>query len=123
MTFELSGPVGKLVFEESGALRFMLEERCLLQTALAPAFGEMYGVNLTLNLAEVRQQEDGLLLHFAIPAKLATHATSLTVEVYPTEFGFRLTVSAPPPVTQAGVNFDLQPAGPWYGLGERVIQS
>lgn len=122
MLTELSGVAGRFVVEETGTISFMHGQRCVLQTTSVPAFGEMYGVNLAITAREVSPQTGAIRINYTVPAGLTSHPTSLTLEAQPTEFGFRVTISAPPPVLRAGINFDLQSAGAWYGLGERLIQ-
>lgn len=122
MSIELSGGAGQFVVEETGILSFMRARRCLLQTTVVPAFCEIYGVNFPLTVPKVSHQAGSLLISYTIQATLITHPTTLTIEVRPTEVGFRLMISAPLPVKRVGFNFNLKSAGSWYGLGERVIQ-
>jgi hypothetical protein len=120
MPFELSSLAGRMVLEDSCRLRFERNAQPILQSGPFPVFGLAYGVELAATaLAGVEQQDDGLLARFGTTVPGLT----LTLEVERTDTGFRLLLSGPPSLPALGMSWLLRPGGPWYGQGERVIQT
>ncbi len=120
MTFELNGPAGRLVLAENCQLRFERDGQVVLQSGALPAFVPQYGVELSvIRMVSVLQRGDGFLVEFGT----VQPAVTITLEVEPTDSGFRLLWIAPAACPALGVSWNLRPYGPWYGHGERVIQS
>jgi phosphoglycolate phosphatase-like HAD superfamily hydrolase len=120
MPVELSSPVGRMVIEDNCQIRFERNAHMLLQSGLFPFFGLAYGVELSAtSLVNVEQRDAGLLVQFGTTVP---HVT-LTLEVEQIDTGFRLLLSGPESLPALGANWLLRPGGPWYGQGERVIQT
>lgn len=109
-----------MVLEDNGLLRFERAGRTLLQTGAFAAFALDYSVEQpSTSISSVAAQEDSLRAEFATIRPDLT----LTLEVERSTTGFRLLWTAPAPTAALGVNWALQPYGPWYGQGERVVQT
>lgn len=120
MPLELRSPAGRMVLEDNGRLRFERSARTILQSGSFPAFSLNYGVEISVtSIHSVEQRGDGLHVQFATTDPQVT----LTLEAEPAETGFRLLWSAPVLTQALGINWHLRPQGPWYGQGERVIQT
>jgi hypothetical protein len=121
MAIELDSPAGRLTIDDQGQIRFMREGRVVLQSAPAPAFVLVHGVQLPVQaVREIEQGAEHVTIQYDTAD--ARFAPSLTVQ--PTATGFRLYWSLPfiLDLPAVGAAWLLQPEGPWYGHGERVIQ-
>jgi len=120
LPYTLDGAAGRMVLNDDGSLRFERNGRTLLESGAAPAFALDYGVELPAStLAGVFENPDGLRVHYAT----ALPELELSLEVERTDFGFRLLWSAPSPISTLGVCLSLRPQAPWYGQGERLVQT
>jgi hypothetical protein len=120
MPTELRSPAGRMVVEDNGQVHFERNGRTILQSGMFPAFGLDYGVEFSAtSLIGVEQHSDGFVIQFGTTRP----GLVLTLEVEQTDTGFRLSWSAPAPLKALGTNWSLRPQGPWYGQGERVIQT
>ncbi len=120
MPTELRGPAGRLVIDDAGRLRFERNARVILESAPSPAFGLAYGVEwATTTIATIAERNDSVQVEYFTPQP----DLRLSLEVEATDTGFRLLWSAPAALPAMGVAWSLQPQGPWYGMGERVIQT
>jgi myogenesis-regulating glycosidase len=116
---ELNSPAGRMIVDDHGRIRFERGGRIVLQSASAPAFVLTYGVEFPAQAILGVEQRDGrIVLRYRTP----NSAIALTLEAEPTPSGFRLHWSGAPEQPAVGVAWDLQPQGPWYGHGQRVIQ-
>jgi len=120
MPIELISPAGRMIIEDNCQIRFERNARTILHSGPFPAFGRAYDVEYPVtSLRSVEQRDGGLVAQFG-----TTRADLvLTLEVEQTDAGFRLLWSAPPTLPSLGINWSLRPSGPWYGHGERVIQT
>lgn len=120
MPFELRSPAGRMVFEDTNQIRFERNAQTVLQTATLPIFGLAYGVELpATSVVGVEQRDAGLLVEFATSAP----NLRLLLEIERTDTGFRLLLTGPGILPAIGVRWLLRPGSPWYGQGERVIQT
>ncbi|HEX6289348.1 MAG TPA: glycoside hydrolase family 31 protein [Herpetosiphonaceae bacterium] len=120
MQFELSSSAGRIVIEENCRIRFERQAQTILQSGQFPVFGLAYGVELSVtSIVSTEQREDGLLLALGTTVP----HIRLTLEVEQTDTGFRLLLIGPESLPALGFNWLLDPGGPWYGQGERVIQT
>lgn len=120
MQFELRSPAGRLVLDELHQLRFERNGRAVLQSGACLAFVQVYGVEIKVtSVLDAQQEEARLRLRFAT----ARPEWEVLFEAVPTPSGFRLTWSASLAAPTIGIAWALRPHGPWYGQGERVIQT
>ncbi|HEY0601550.1 MAG TPA: glycoside hydrolase family 31 protein, partial [Herpetosiphonaceae bacterium] len=120
MPYELRSPAGRMVLEDTNQIRFERNARTVLQTATFPIFGLGYGVELPVtSVVDVEQRDAGLLVEFATSAP----NLRLLLEIERTDTGFRLLVTGPAALPAIGMRWLLRPGGPWYGQGERVVQT
>lgn len=120
MPFELKSPAGRMVLEDTNQIRFERSAQTVLQTATLPIFGLAYGVELPVtSIVGVEQREAGLLVEFATSAP----TLRLLLEIERTDTGFRLLLTGPGTLPAIGVRWLLRPGSPWYGQGERVVQT
>ncbi len=117
MISELTGPTGKLCLEADGHLAVWRGD--LTVVALERLFIETYGVRFPVKTATA-VRDDGLKCGctFETPWKDLQLAFEATAE----PDGFRLVWSIPRLAGSVGVAFSLVQGGPWYGMGERLIQ-
>ena len=92
------------------SLHLLVNERTNL--TLRP-FALAYGVRLD----PLGVTTDGDRIIWTLPNEL-----TIELEIASREHGFGLMFHGKPPLTQIGVEIPLADAGPWYGMGERVIQ-
>jgi hypothetical protein len=119
MAIELNSPAGRMTVDASGHLSFARGERILIESAPAPAFILIYGVELpTQTVLGIEHTGEHVIIRYGTPNPGAV----LTLEAAPTRTGFRLRWSCAPDQPAVGVAWTLQPYGPWYGHGERIIQ-
>lgn len=120
MPFELRSPAGRMVLEANGLLRFEHNGRTILQTGAFPAFALDYGIEQSATtIADVSVDEASLRVQFGTTRP----GLQLSLEAERTPTGFRLLWSVPSPTAALGLNWSLRPYGPWYGQGERVVQT
>ncbi|MBV9788996.1 MAG: glycoside hydrolase, partial [Chloroflexi bacterium] len=120
MPFELKSPAGRMVLEDTNQIRFERGAQTVVQTATFPIFGHAYGVDLPVtSIVSVEQRDAGLLVEFATSAP----NLKLLLEVERTDTGFRLLLTGPAALPAVGISWLLRPGGPWYGQGERVVQT
>jgi hypothetical protein len=118
MSIELSGPAGTLEIAADGTCT--ISRRAGLVLCLQRAFVEFYGVSFQVrSVCEARAEGSTLHVRFETgrPELLVSLEASAEAD------GFRLVWSAPPTASRVGVAFSLAQGGPWYGMGERVVQS
>lgn len=119
MPHEVRGPAGRLLIDDQGQLRFERNGRLVLQSAQTPAFALAYGVEWSATLpAQVTHAAHGLRIEY----DTSQPGLRLALEVETLDAGFRLIWTAPAWLPVLGVRWLLEPQGPWYGMGERVIQ-
>lgn len=117
MSVELAGPKGILRLEQDGALAITRGDEPIL--ALRRAFIDIFGTTLpVLAIAEAHVENETLLVRF----DTGRRDLAIALAVSATPEGFQMAWSAPPPAPTVGLAFSLSTGGPWYGLGERVIQ-
>ncbi len=117
---ELVSAGGRLRVAADGRIEIERDGRVVLTTAPSPMWGEVYGVELgAVGLVSTDERGDSLTLRYATSSDLS----QLTLEVEAAETGFRLILAGPATLPTVGLRLMLQPGGPWYGLGERVVQT
>lgn len=108
-----------MVLDENCQIRFERGGRTIVGSGSFAAFGLSYAVESpTTSIARADARDDALVAQF----RTTQPELVITLEAEPTDTGFRLLWSAPT-VTQAlGLNWSLAQR-PWYGQGERVVQT
>jgi alpha-glucosidase (family GH31 glycosyl hydrolase) len=118
MSTELSGPAGTLRLDADGTCTVRRGTAVVL--CLQRAFIEFYGVSFSVRgVRDIRL--DGSTLHACF--ETGRSELVLTLEARADADGFRLDWSAPSFASRVGLEFSLALGGPWYGMGERVVQS
>jgi hypothetical protein len=119
VSIELNSQAGRMRIDDRGQISFERDGRIMLQSALAPAFVLAYGVALPAHtVLGVERSGERVVLRYGTPNPSIT----LTLDAAPTASGFRLRWSGDAGLPAVGVAWNLQPQGPWYGHGERIIQ-
>ena len=117
MPLELNSSAASLRLGDGGALTLTREGRPIL--TLLGAFISAYGVTIrATRITDSRVEGNSLHATFATDAP----PLQVTLEASVESDGFRVVWSAPPPATTVGILVRLADGGPWYGMGERVIQ-
>jgi hypothetical protein len=120
MPAELVGPTGVLSLYADGGFRVRRGKDGPAVLVQDRAFIEIYGVAFpALSLASVQPSEGGLRAVFETGWK----HLPITLDATATSDGFRLVWSAPSDASSVGVAMVLPEGGPWYGMGERIVQS
>jgi myogenesis-regulating glycosidase len=118
MSTDLSGPAGELRIAPDGTCT--ITRGAALVLGPQRAFAEFYGVSFQVrSVCETRAEGSALHVRF----ETARPELPVTLEASAEADGFRLVWSAPPTASRVGVAFSLAHGGPWYGMGERVVQS
>jgi alpha-glucosidase (family GH31 glycosyl hydrolase) len=117
MSFELTGPAAKLCVESDGTFVVRRGEQTV--AALLRVFIETYSVRFPV-ISVGATLNDGRKCECAFETnwKSIRVAFEATAEAD----GFRLVWSIPHTAGSVGVAFSLAQGGPWYGMGERLIQ-
>ncbi len=117
MSFELAGPAGTLCLEADGAFVVRRGEEAAL--ALERVFIETYGARFPV-LGATLVHADGPQCEYSLTTNSKNFRLAFEATVEPD--GFLLVWSVPPAAGSVGVAFSLAQGGPWYGMGERLIQ-
>ena len=97
-----------------------ISRSAVLVLCLQRAFVEFYGVSFQVrSVCEARTEGSTLHVRF----ETGRPELPVTLEASAEADGFRLVWSAPPTASRVGVAFSLAQGGPWYGMGERLVQS
>lgn len=119
MTTNLTNSAGTMTIDDKGHISFERGGRIVLQSAPAPAFVLTYGVELsTQSILHVEQHDDSVFIRYGT----ANPGATLTLHAESTASGFRLRWLGDVGLPAVGCAWSLEPHGPWYGHGERVIQ-
>src|SRR5215210_2538109 len=108
MSIELHSPAGRMIIDAAGRVLFERDGRVVLQSAPAPAFLLLYGIELPAQgLQTVEQAGERATIHYAT----SDPRFIITLEVSPVASGFRLHWSVPgtSDLAAVGVAWSLQP--------------
>ncbi|MCW5850770.1 MAG: glycoside hydrolase [Anaerolineae bacterium] len=117
MVLELRGVGTTLSIEPDGGLTVTRDGKPVL--SLSNAFVDVYGATIrTTSLAQHRIEGQTLHATFETEAK----AWRISLEAQAEHDGFHLVWSATAQAPSISLTARLEVGGPWYGMGERVIQ-
>src|ERR1051325_918659 len=106
LPLEPNGPAGRLFVEADGQLRFERDQRTILQSATSPTFS--LGHDTEVEASQVLGSAwhgKSLTVHY----ETTQPNLCLTLEVEPTETGFRLRWSSPSKLSAIGARWQLSP--------------
>src|SRR5579859_4415897 len=105
--------------DDQGRITFKRGGRIVLQSAPAPAFALIYGVEHPAQVVlGVERRGERVVIRYGT----STPPIELSLEAEPTASGFRLYWRGDSGAPAVGAAWNLGPHGPWYGHGERNIQ-
>jgi hypothetical protein len=118
MALSLRSLSAELIFDDLGGLRVVRGGAEVLR--LKAVFIEALGVRFPVVGTAEAAAGDGTA---ALTLVSAARGLPIRVEARAEADGFSVAWTAPPVMSALGLALDLAPGGPWYGMGERLIQT